>query len=78
MGNVETITARRFPKQGDWLGRRTRVCFHYDTSQQLGGRVVRDDGEAPWVTIIQLDNGRYVLATECQHAPQDAPTERHD
>jgi hypothetical protein len=70
MGVVANIAADRFPKQGDWLGRRTRVCFHYDTSRITWGTVVRDDNEDPGVTIIRLDDGRYVLAQECQHSPE--------
>ena len=67
MGCVDTIRGDRFPRQGDWLGHRTEVCFHYDTQQTFKGRYVRDDREKPNLTIIALDDGRYVLATECQH-----------
>lgn len=72
MGCVANITMSKWPKQGPWLGKRTRVCFHYDTSQEVLGTIVRDDYEEPWVTIISLDNGKVVLATECQHSPQDS------
>ena len=68
MGNVVTITATRFPTQGPRLGQRVHVCFHYDTSVRIGGLCVRDDYEAPWQSIFQLDDGRYVLGTECQYA----------
>jgi len=70
MGNVQNITGGTFPTQGPWLGVRTKVCFHYDTSRTVMGTIVRDDNEEPWQTIIQLDDGRYVLGSECQHAPQ--------
>lgn len=74
MGNHPLITATEFPKQGSWLGKRTRVCFHYDTSTVVGGTIVRDDvyvsEEIPCHTIIALDDGRYVLTTECQHSPE--------
>ena len=69
MGNVANIDHKNWPKQGSWLGKRTRVCFHYDTSHIVLGTVVRDDVEKPWVTIISLDDGRVVLASECQHSP---------
>lgn len=69
MGVEPNITASKAPKDGAWLGRRVRVCFHYDTSQTLDGKVVRDDAEAPGVMIIRLDGGRYVLSTECQWSP---------
>ena len=66
MGCVDSITAKGGPVQCDTVGRRVSVCFHYDTSQELLGTVVRDDGESPFKTIINLDDGRYVLTTECQ------------
>lgn len=69
MGVVETIGYDRMPKQGEHLGKRARVCFRYDTSRELMGTIVRDDMEAPWVTIISLDDKRVVLATECQYSP---------
>lgn len=69
MGVVENISADKWPKQGSWLGRRTRVCFHYDTSKWEWGTIVRDDAESPGVGIISLDSGRVVLMTECQHSP---------
>lgn len=71
MGCVSTITAEKFPKQGSLWGQQVRVCFHFDTSKVLLGRVVRDDVQAPHVTIIQLEDGRHVLSTECQVSPPD-------
>jgi hypothetical protein len=50
---------------------RTRVCFNYDTSKTIMGTIVRDDYEDPWRTIISLDDGRVVLGSECQHAPEN-------
>ena len=67
MGVVSTIDAESFPKQGSMIGKRARVCFKYDTSKVIEGVVVRDDIEEPWRTIIALDDGRYVLGTECQY-----------
>lgn len=76
MGCVETITADRFPKQGSQVGRVVVVIFHYDTSQRLRGRILRDDMEAPWETLIMLEDERIVRASECQYSP--APEEpRH-
>jgi hypothetical protein len=65
MGVVDTISATRWPEQGRYLGTDVLVCFHYDTSVTLRGRVVRDDAEAPGVMVIELEGGRYVLSTEC-------------
>jgi len=72
MGNLDNITYDTFPRQGNWIGRRVKVCFHYDTSRQIGGEIVRFDSEAPFVEIIALDDGRYVLTSECQYSPERA------
>jgi hypothetical protein len=69
MGVVANVSFTKWPKQGSYLGGRTKVCFQYDTQHCMMGTVVRDDAEAPWVTIIRLDDGRFVLATECQYSP---------
>lgn len=67
MGNVETITATRFPKQGCMALKRVSVCFNYDTTRQALGTVVRDDAEEPFQLIIRLDDGRFVRSVECQY-----------
>lgn len=59
-----------YPKQGTWHLKRTRVCFRYDTEHIVMGTVARDDIEAPYETIIALDDGRWVLAGECMHSPE--------
>lgn len=74
MGCVKNISFDRFPKQADenykypQLGKRVKVCYHYDTSKFHLGTIVRDDIEEPYETIIQLDNGRFLRATECQYS----------
>ena len=70
MGSVPTIDASKFPKQGRELNKTVAVCFNYDLSNQLRGVVVRDDAEEPFQTIIKLEDGRHVLATECMYSPQ--------
>lgn len=72
MGIHHGISATDFPVQGDRLGTRVRVCFRYDPPNALPGVIVRDDRADPWRTIIRLDDGRYVLADECQYADADA------
>lgn len=67
MGNVDTVTANSFPKQGGNAGQPVRVLFHYG-GPMLFGRIVREDTESPWRTIIALNDGRYVMSTECQYA----------
>lgn len=77
MGCVSTINYNKFPMQADdnykypQIGKRVEVCYHYDTSKKHYGVIVRADREEPYQTIIALDNGRYVLATECQFSLLD-------
>lgn len=68
MGCVDNITKFKFPKQSSYINMRVNVCFHFDTQNSVKGILVRDDREEPYVGIIRLDNGRYVLTTECQYS----------
>jgi hypothetical protein len=67
MGCTPHITADRFPRQGMFLGLTVEVCFDYDTSATIRGKVIRADAEEPGRMIILLDNGWAVLSTECQY-----------
>ena len=79
MGCIDTITYDKFPKQKDEnykypqfkVGSRVEVCYHFDTSKYHYGTIVRDDLEEPFETIIKLDNGSYLRATECQFSYVD-------
>lgn len=73
MGYVENITHDKFPKQGSWLGKKCKVLFRYgsDNEPELMGVIIRDDVEEPFRGIIKLDDGRYILMTECQYSIQD-------
>lgn len=79
MGCIENITFDKFPRQKkDGLfhtGQKVRVVYHYDTTKFHFGTIVRNDMEAPFETIIKLDNGRYLRAVECQMQPweEDEP-----
>lgn len=74
MGVYDNISIDKFPKQGSFAGKRVKVIFHYKIDEFVLGRFVRDDAEARMIGdhkaepigIIALDDGRYVLATECQ------------
>ena len=68
MAIVHSITAEKFPKQGNYAGKRVTVRFRMNQSKPTGGAFVRDDCEAPFVKIIQLDDGRFVLSTECRYS----------
>ena len=65
MGMHKNITIDSFPKQGEKLDKRVNVAFHYDTSNTLPGKVIRDDIDEPYETIILLDDGRVVRGQEC-------------
>lgn len=78
MGCVETINAYKFPKQSEFVNRRVEVCFHYDTSKWIMGTIIRDDREEPSETLIKLDDGRVVRATECQYSIHRCINRRDD
>ncbi len=58
----------QLPQQGD-VGNKAQVCFHFDTRRTLEGRIVRDDLEEPYKTLIELEDGRVVDTVECQYSP---------
>jgi hypothetical protein len=68
MGVHANITATKFPAQGSELNKRVKVYFHYDATVSFDAVCVRDDVESPFLTIFRLDDGRHVLATECQYS----------
>lgn len=70
MGVNAFIKHDQFPKQGKYHGKKVKVCFHYDTQNSVNGVCVRDDIGDPGITAFRLDDGRFVLATECQWQPQ--------
>jgi hypothetical protein len=65
MGIRKNVDYDKFPKQKS-IGLRVDVCFRYETSRIINGIIVRFDVESPYVQIIKLDDGRFVLSTECQ------------
>jgi hypothetical protein len=67
MGVVKNVDFDKFPQQSVFLGKGIRACFSYDISHAVNGTIVRMDIEAPYVTILKLDDGRFVLSTECQY-----------
>ncbi|PWA08632.1 hypothetical protein DCC39_14430 [Pueribacillus theae] len=68
MGVHQNVSYNKFPKQGSFLGREVRVCFNYDTSKTLKGKVIRDDIEEPLLMLIHLEDGRVISSTECQYS----------
>jgi len=71
LGCAKNIAINDFPKQGGNLGRYVDVCFRYDSSKRIRGVIVRDDKETPYITLIKLDDDRYVLDIECQYSLLD-------
>lgn len=69
MGVHENIGADVYPEQSRYKGERAFVVFHYDTSRKFEATVLRDDKDAPWETLLQLDDGRVVRSVECQWSP---------
>ena len=67
MGCVKNIDFYKFPKQSEFVNRRCKVTFMYDTSRYIPGTIIRDDREEPFETLIRLDDGRVIRATECQY-----------
>lgn len=67
MGLHKSISYDKFPRQGRLLGKQVKVAFHYQTKTLLNAVCVRDDVDEPYKTIFQLEDGRFVLATECQY-----------
>ncbi len=71
MGIEKNVEFDKFPEQGIWLGKQVEACFNYDASKILTGKIVREDIEKPYNTIIELENGKYILATECKYSIKD-------
>jgi hypothetical protein len=60
MNKMETRCVN--PRQGDELNREVEVDL--GDRGKLEGKVVRHDMEWPYIKVIQLNNGEYVLSTE--------------
>jgi hypothetical protein len=71
MGVHGKIGYDKFPQQGAHSGKKVEVCFNYDAERTIPGLIVRDDAEDPFITLIVLRDGRFVLSTECQYRLAD-------
>lgn len=58
----------KYPVQTKYLGKRVKVCFHYNTSEFRIGTICRDDYGEPGLTLIFLEDGRIVTPAECQYS----------
>lgn len=67
MGYHYNVDYEKFPAQGVFLNKECKVCFNY-ADRTIKGKIVRDDMEEPFKTIIQLEDGRFVMSTECMYS----------
>ena len=67
MGRVSTIDHKKFPKQGDWVGKTVWVFFkrQLEKSKAIQGTIIRHDLELAHRVIIKLSDGRVILDEEC-------------
>jgi hypothetical protein len=63
----KNITRTKFPQQ-EHIGVEVAVTFHYDTKNPMRGHIVRSDVNSPFITIIKLVDGRYILSDECHYS----------
>lgn len=57
------------PPQGTFRNRMASVIYNHDSTRRSVGKIVRDDMEEPFSTVIKLDVGHFVLGRECQYSP---------
>ena len=67
MGATHLIDAERYPDQGQDVNERVSVWYHSTSHIRHTGTRIRHDIAAPYRTILALDNGRILDATECHY-----------
>ena len=67
MGVHKNIGINKFTRQGERKGKNVKVYFNYDITQHVKGVCIRDDIEAPGLTIFKLDDERIVTSKECHY-----------
>ena len=64
MPNLKHINTEAYPKQyAENIGSRVKIEFNGDRDQYYG-TVIRDDAVEPFHTIIMLDDGRVIIASQ--------------
>lgn len=67
MGIEKYVKSGVFPKQNSYLlNRSVEICIECNDAGMTKGKIVRADIEEPYVIIIHLENGQYVLGSECR------------
>lgn len=74
MGMVSNINNVQFPVQGNFRGKKMKICFNYDTSKKYDAICIRDDAEEPGKMLFSFTHPmtgktEYVLSTECMYSP---------
>ena len=70
MPNPKHVNAEAYPKQyAENIGSRVKVELPWDRDQHYG-TIIRDDSVEPFHTIIMLDDGRVIIAsqTSCRYS----------
>lgn len=66
MARVPNVSFEEYPVQARVTGMRVVVYYDNDKTNFHYGTIVRADRQAPYETIIALDNGHYVRSAECR------------
>lgn len=68
MSRYKYLGVDHFPKQDPALiDKKVVVMLSFNSKRPQRGRVIRADIEAPNVVVIQLDDSRIVLGSECSY-----------
>lgn len=66
MSRYKYVGVEAYPKQlPEYLNKKVVVMLNYDSKIPQRGKVIRADAGPPNETVIQLDDKRIVLGSEC-------------
>ena len=66
MSRVPNVSFDEYPVQANISTRRVVVYYDNDKTKCHYGTIVRADRQAPYETLIALDNGHFVRSAECR------------
>lgn len=52
-------------KQGNFINRKCNIFFNYNIKNFISGKIIRDDIEEPFKTLIKLNDGTIIDSKEC-------------
>ncbi len=68
MSRYKYLGVDHFPKQDPaLLDKKVVVMLSFDSKRPQRGRIIRADAEPPNEVVIQMDNNRVVLGSECSY-----------